>query len=323
MRVSSRRLRAAMDAFEGAFPRKTFRPLLRQVKEITDVLGDARDLDVAIERLSRLVPEIARRRAPGHRGPGRALPRGPRRREPARSRPSSPASTRSASRTRLARYMAKHTGIRLAAPQARGRPRTDGGQAPPRQGARPGPPHPAERPQGAGRADRRGLLLRRPGGRPGQRRPSCTTCASPASGCATCSRSSPSPSPTTSSPSSTRSRGCRTCSATSTTATSRSPCSRSTWPGWPGARARPRGGWSSGGAARRPSGEPSAAAYRAFRRRLEVGRRGAERAGVHALIGRRRRERDELYARFLDEWRRLKTERFRPRLEEALGIDAG
>ena len=40
-----------------------------------------------------------------------------------------------------------------------------------------------------------------------------------------------------------------------------------------------------GRAARRPSGEPSAAAYRAFRRRLEVGRRGAERAGVHALIG--------------------------------------
>jgi hypothetical protein len=75
-------------------------------------------------------------------------------------------------------------------------------------------------------------------------------------------------------------------------------------------------------AARGHSGEPSAAAYRAFRRRLDVGRRGAERAGVHALIGRRRRERDELYARFLDEWRRLKAERFRPRLEEALGIDA-
>ena len=44
---------------------------------------------------------------------------------------------------------------------------------------------------------------------------------------------------------------------------------------------------------------------------------------MHALIGRRRRERDELYDRFLDEWRRLKAERFRPRLEGALGIDAG
>jgi hypothetical protein len=48
--------------------------------------------------------------------------------------------------------------------------------------------------------------------------------------------------------------------------------------------------------------------------------RGDERVGVHALIARRRRERDELYGRFLDEWRRLKAERFRPRLERALGI---
>jgi CHAD domain-containing protein len=76
-------------------------------------------------------------------------------------------------------------------------------------------------------------------------------------------------------------------------------------------------------AARGPEGEPSEAAYRAFRRRLEVGRRGDERAGVHALIGRRRRERAELYDRFVDEWRRLKADRFRPRLEGALGIDAG
>ncbi len=51
MRVSSRRLRAAMDAFEDAFPRKPYQRLVRQVKEITDVLGDARDLDVTIENL--------------------------------------------------------------------------------------------------------------------------------------------------------------------------------------------------------------------------------------------------------------------------------
>ncbi len=78
------------------------------------------------------------------------------------------------------------------------------------------------------------------------------------------------------------------------------------------AAARPR--------ARRPGGAASEAAFQAFRRELEVGRRADERLGVHALIGRRRRERDELYARFLDEWRRLKAERFRPRLESALGI---
>ncbi|MGD9571772.1 MAG: CHAD domain-containing protein [Thermoleophilia bacterium] len=71
--------------------------------------------------------------------------------------------------------------------------------------------------------------------------------------------------------------------------------------------------------ARRP-GPATEAAFRAFRRELEVGRRADERLGVHALIGRRRRERDELYARFLDEWRRLKADRFRPRLEAALGI---
>lgn len=71
---------------------------------------------------------------------------------------------------------------------------------------------------------------------------------------------------------------------------------------------------------RRRSGPPSEAAFRAFRTQLEVGRRADERIGVHALIGRRRRERDELYARFLDRWRALKAERFRPRLEAALGI---
>jgi len=53
MRVSSRRLRAAMDAFAAAFPRKKFQRALRVVKEVTDTLGEARDLDVAIEGLER------------------------------------------------------------------------------------------------------------------------------------------------------------------------------------------------------------------------------------------------------------------------------
>ncbi len=51
-----------------------------------------------------------------------------------------------------------------------------------------------------------------------------------------------------------------------------------------------------------------------------MGRRGSERLGVHALIGRRRRERGELYARFIAEWRRMADEDFRDRLESALGI---
>lgn len=65
----------------------------------------------------------------------------------------------------------------------------------------------------------------------------------------------------------------------------------------------------------------SEAAFQRFRERLEVGLRPDERVGVHALIARRLRERDELYARFLDAWRRVKRERFRGRLEEALGVD--
>ena len=60
--------------------------------------------------------------------------------------------------------------------------------------------------------------------------------------------------------------------------------------------------------------------FRAFQHRLEVGRRGSERLGVHALIGRRRRERGELYARFIGEWLRMGDEGFRDRLESALGI---
>lgn len=68
MRVSSRRLRAAMDAFEAAFPRQEFRAYLRQVKEITDTLGDARDLDVAMERLAGLLPEMADDERPGLEG---------------------------------------------------------------------------------------------------------------------------------------------------------------------------------------------------------------------------------------------------------------
>lgn len=53
MRVSSRRLRAAMDAFAGAFPERSFRRHLRRVKEVADTLGAARDLDVAIAGLLR------------------------------------------------------------------------------------------------------------------------------------------------------------------------------------------------------------------------------------------------------------------------------
>lgn len=51
MRVASRRLRAAMDAANGAFPKKWYKPLRKTVKEITHALGDARDADVQLELL--------------------------------------------------------------------------------------------------------------------------------------------------------------------------------------------------------------------------------------------------------------------------------
>lgn len=75
-----------------------------------------------------------------------------------------------------------------------------------------------------------------------------------------------------------------------------------------------------GEAAPRRRRRVSEGAYREFRERLEVGMRADERIGVHALVARRRQERVALYHRFLDEWRRLKHERFRPSLEAALGI---
>lgn len=52
MRVGSRRLRAAVELFRDAFPRRRLRPFLRQVKALADALGEVRDLDVMIERVT-------------------------------------------------------------------------------------------------------------------------------------------------------------------------------------------------------------------------------------------------------------------------------
>jgi CHAD domain-containing protein len=113
MRVSSRRLRAAMDAFEAAFPRKSFRPYLRQVKEITDVLGDARDLDVAIERLTGLLQGLRRDERAGIEG---LIARY--REERAAEDPAISSLFDRIDETgfeqRLAGYVEKHTGVRLA-----------------------------------------------------------------------------------------------------------------------------------------------------------------------------------------------------------------
>ena len=61
-------------------------------------------------------------------------------------------------------------------------------------------------------------------------------------------------------------------------------------------------------------------AFERFRAQLDEAGTASERPGIEALLARRTAERDELYERFLVEWRRLGAERFRRRLERALGI---
>jgi CHAD domain-containing protein len=63
MRVASRRLRAALELFRDVFPRRRLKPLLRQVKDLADALGEVRDTDVLIARLEK----TQQRRPPSQR----------------------------------------------------------------------------------------------------------------------------------------------------------------------------------------------------------------------------------------------------------------
>lgn len=53
MRVSSRRLRAAMDSFAECFPSKKFNQYLKKTKNITSTMGAVRDLDVLISQFEK------------------------------------------------------------------------------------------------------------------------------------------------------------------------------------------------------------------------------------------------------------------------------
>jgi CHAD domain-containing protein len=53
MRVATRRLRAVMEIFAPAFPRKEHKRLLTEVKALADALGERRDRDVAIAALTK------------------------------------------------------------------------------------------------------------------------------------------------------------------------------------------------------------------------------------------------------------------------------
>ena len=50
MRVTSRRLRAAMDNFADCFPKKPFKKHYKKIRAITRTMGTVRDLDVLIVR---------------------------------------------------------------------------------------------------------------------------------------------------------------------------------------------------------------------------------------------------------------------------------
>ncbi len=65
MRVATRRLRAALEVFEPCFPRKQFKPALREVKALADALGERRDRDVTIAALERFGAGIGQADRPG------------------------------------------------------------------------------------------------------------------------------------------------------------------------------------------------------------------------------------------------------------------
>ena len=54
MRVATRRLRAVMEIFETAFPKKPHRAVLKDVKALADALGERRDRDVAIQAMTKI-----------------------------------------------------------------------------------------------------------------------------------------------------------------------------------------------------------------------------------------------------------------------------
>ena len=58
MRVTSRRLRAAMDNFADCFVKKPFRRHYKKVKAITRTMGAVRDLDVLINRFQKTLDNL-------------------------------------------------------------------------------------------------------------------------------------------------------------------------------------------------------------------------------------------------------------------------
>lgn len=65
MRVASRRLRAVLEVFAPAFPKKQLQRTLEEVKALADDLGERRDPDVAIAALERAASGLTASDRPG------------------------------------------------------------------------------------------------------------------------------------------------------------------------------------------------------------------------------------------------------------------
>ena len=64
MRVTSRRLQAAMDSFAACFPKKPFKKHYKKIKSITRTMGAVRDLDVLIARFQRELDTLSEAEQP-------------------------------------------------------------------------------------------------------------------------------------------------------------------------------------------------------------------------------------------------------------------
>ncbi len=58
MRVTSRRLRNAMDNFADCFPKKSFREHYKSVKAITQAMGAVRDFDVLVDHFQKTLDAL-------------------------------------------------------------------------------------------------------------------------------------------------------------------------------------------------------------------------------------------------------------------------
>lgn len=67
MRVASRRLRAALEAFRECFPRPAYRPVRAMAAQLTRDLGTVRDLDVLLAELRRQAGRATHEEQPGVR----------------------------------------------------------------------------------------------------------------------------------------------------------------------------------------------------------------------------------------------------------------